>query len=181
MSNNIKEIQEFVRKKVIFAAHPEAKSFEEALKLELGIGFKVIDILHQFFGKSDPQEMIMAEPYFQENYDCDPNYKYSFTHYRGHPFVQDTLSNIFNKDKYKIIGQPLTLSRIFNVFVFDDSLQFDIGTGKGYFIEWKSGDHSTTSYEWQFLNKNGSEATFQEQTQETQIAIAKLLGWQSDK
>ncbi len=34
--------------------------------------------------------------------------------------------------------------------------------------------------QWKFLNKDGSEVTFQDQTEETQIAIAKLLGWEGE-
>ena len=32
---------------------------------------------------------------------------------------------------------------------------------------------------WQFLNKDGSEATFQDQTPKTQSSIAKLLGYEN--
>lgn len=56
--------------------------------------------------------MIMAEAFYQEN--DDPDYKFSFSHYRGNPFVQDTIDNIFNKEKFTVIGQPITLARVLN-------------------------------------------------------------------
>ncbi len=103
------QVQEENRKAIIMACNPEAKTYEEALHMELGLGCIIMDILHQFFGKNAPEEMLMLEA-FDEDEDVD--YKHSFLHYRGNPFVYFNMKEILDKDRFTVMGKPLTFNRV---------------------------------------------------------------------
>lgn len=69
----------------------------------------------------------------------------------------------------------LTLARILNAITEIDDFQL-FGIPKNGFITVKQG--IDTVFIWQLLNKDGSEATFQDQSEKTQVCVAKLLGYE---
>ena len=105
MTKTLKQIQQENRKFILEAIH--GCSYEEALKKELGFNCKVIDKKHQFFGESAPVEMTLV---------CEGGDEISdllyFLHFRGNPCVSFSKQDIFDKDKFEIIGKPITLSRV---------------------------------------------------------------------
>jgi len=103
MTKTLQEIQEFNRRKIICAVNG-TEDYEEALKKELIFGCIVIDLKHQFFGVKDPHEMTLV-------YDTEDG-EYYFDHYRGNPFVIYREDEILNKERFQIIGKPLTLDRV---------------------------------------------------------------------
>lgn len=166
MTDNQKEIQEFVRKKCIESAHPEAKSYTEALQEELGFGCKIKakigDMPYIIYGRDNfTREYLVA-------IECDlGSYSYEVT-------------NSCLPDKhYEIIGQPITLSRILNAI--DPYGNYGLIAGHITKINRKNATYKFLGIKWKYLNQDGSEATFQDQTPETQKAIAKLLGWEENK
>ena len=86
------------------------------------------------------------------------------------------------REKIFPVGVELTLARIFN------ALPFVLGFSKFkdepdilYVYRKRTNTADGIDFKWKFLNKNESEATFQDQTEETQLAIAKLLGYEEVK
>lgn len=124
MTKTLEQIQEENRKFILEAIH--CCSYEEALKKELEFGCKVIDKKHRFFGESSPEEMTLIYGDGVDGEESDPLY---FLHLRGDPFLNFSNKDIFNKDRFEIIGKPLTLSRVLLAFsrkIFKNkiSLQF---------------------------------------------------------
>jgi len=70
---------------------------------------------------------------------------------------------------YKIL--PLTLARVLSGRRGDNCLVWQ--DNKLYFRF----DESGNIFEWQLLNGDDTDCTFEQQSEETQIAIAKLLGY----
>jgi len=103
MTKTLEQIQEFNRRKIICAVNG-TENYEEALEKELIFGCIVIDLKHQFFGIKDPHEMTLV-------YDTEDG-EYYFDHYRGNPFVIYREDEILNKERFQIIGKPLTLDRV---------------------------------------------------------------------
>lgn len=111
MPNNIKEIQEFVRKKIIVAAH-----------------------------------------------------------FRSTSYITITLPRVLNALDKSENGTDLILNT--SGRFYENGLVKNCDSVDAW---WCAEEYFP---EWQLLNKDGSEAIFQDQTEETQIAIAKLLGWE---
>jgi len=152
----MKTIQEQNREFIIMANNPEAKTYEEALEMELGFGCKVIDLKHQFFGKNDPTEMTLV----YDDFDYD-NYAY-FLHYRGNPTICCTKKDILNKDNYEILGKPLTLNRVLIAlegWICDESI---------YMKE-------LTILRFERVNWDLTKETLEEQSEEVQIAINEMI------
>ena len=118
--SNIKEIQEFVRRKVIMACHSDCKTYEEALEKEI----------NKAKWSQEEHKDILESAVF--------NYLFKLT-----------LTNILI---------ALTSKIMIHSNIFKGSLGF---TGEFGVVYWD-------------LTKK----LFQDQTEETQIAIAKLLGWE---
>ncbi len=163
MSKDLKEIQEFVRKKVVMACHSECSTYKEALEVELGFGCRV------------------KFPNVEEVYLMLDN---KFSVGNTHLFAREDFDRTqdycaFTRD-FKIIGQPLTLTRILNAInqihgkdyhkmLFQDNSLLYIPSYKY--------SEAEASFKWKFLNKDRSEALFQDQTEGTQISVARLLGY----
>lgn len=107
MTKTLEQIQKENRKFILEAIH--GCSYEEALKKELGVGCKVIDKRHQFFGISCPVEMTL---FYGNGVDGEESDLLYFMHFRGNPGVRFSKQDIFDKNKFEIIGKPLTLSRV---------------------------------------------------------------------
>ena len=82
-----------------------------------------------------------------------------------------------------IMSAPLTLSRVLNaciVKIYQDiakqkeiySIQLDYKEKKRYIS-----DMIINDMDWQLLNDDGTDCNFEQQSKETQLAIAKLLGY----
>ncbi len=174
--NNIKEIQEFIREQVILAAHPEAKSYKEALKLEIGIGC----IINCYM-----PERGYVMPEFKELQIINKYSKF------GDYFVYNTAdgrvlrfisNNKFSCKNDVIMGQSITLSRVLNAIAKiheKDYHKMIFQNNQLLYVPSYDFSEKEACFKWKFLNKDGSEAIFQDQTPETQLAIAKLLGYES--
>lgn len=149
-TNNIKEIQEFVRKEVIMATEPKGR-YEDS-----------IDLLY-------PESLYdyEAEVYqYREKVDYDTEK----CHYRV-----DVNKMLINEIAPRI---SLTLARVLNALKLPPIYNVALGANYLSFYKHTGFVGQDKRFNWQFLNKGGSEATFLDQTEETQIAIAKLLGWE---
>jgi hypothetical protein len=164
---NLEQIQEENRKSIILANNPEAKDYEEALEMEIGYNCKIYDLKHQFFGHNDPTEMIMVYgDYKDDDEGC-------FLHYRGNPIIKVNFEALPDKDNYKIIGKPLTLDR---VLVSINHLIAKIEPhrlSQPYLIFYRLPDYNEV-FTWDLTKPT---LTLEEQTEETQKAVAKLLGF----
>ena len=110
----LKQIQDENRKFIIMANNPTAKTYDEALKMELGIGCIVFDLqdtineqtecnYYKIICSSDDDVVFILT-----SLDEDDSFNDLFTHYNP------TLCsyNLLDKSVFKIIGKPLTLSRV---------------------------------------------------------------------
>ena len=162
---DIKQIQEHNRKAIILANNPEAKDYEEALEMELKFGCIVMDILHQFFGKSDPTPMELI-------YDTGDE-SYYFTHYRANPVIQFEKEEIVNRERFKIIGKPLDLSRVLIAASNLEATYYPDSNGLRVGIF----NHDKDEKKEFMVMWDLTKPTLEEQTEETQLSIAKLLGY----
>ena len=158
---NLKQIQEENRKAIIMANNVEAKDYEEALEMELSFGCVVMDILHQFFGKSDPTPMELI-------YDTGDD-SYHFTHYRANPVIKFEKGEIIDRKRFKIIGKPITLDRVL------------IATQNKFFCSIMSEKKSILHIEYNeriddplWIKWDLTKPTLEEQTEDCQRAVHKL-------
>ena len=167
MTKSLQEIQKENRKFILEAIH--GCSYEEALKKELGFGCRVIDKKHQFFGVSAPEEMTLVYGDGVSGEESDPLY---FSHLRGNPFVSFSKQEIRDKDRFEIIGQPLTLSRV--LLALKDKLIGYYDDGLGYIVKrlFSNGWYHEVEYicDWDLTKE-----TLEEQSEETQRRVNKLL------
>lgn len=155
----LKQIQEENRKAIILANNPEAKSYEEALEMELGRGCEIIvwnllgDTKLEIYDYIRPQNMA------------------SFTSSNGYyklsdnPFLEKGELEKF--ELKKIIGKPLTLNRVLialseKCYGIDQAELTD-----NILIYTRPYDESA---EWNLTKK-----TLEEQSEKTQREINKLL------
>lgn len=155
----LEQIQKENRKMILEAIH--GLSYEQALEKELVVGCKVIDLKHQFFGEHSPTEMVLVEDTGDESF--------YFTHYRGNPIINVSLEAILDKNRYEILGKPLTLDRVLLAFLEKKICHFHIIIGESSKIELEA-------IEFWDLTK----PTLEEQSEETQGAIHKLWGVEND-
>ena len=159
MTKTLEQLQQENRKFILKAIH--GCSYEEALKKELNLGCKVIDKKHRFFGELDPTEMTLVYGDGVSGEESDPLY---FSHLRGNPFVSFSKQEIRDKDRFEIIGKPLTLSRVL-LAICEHSYHDDIWLNANKMLEF---DLKGVSFD---LTKE----TLEEQTEWTQRAINKLF------
>lgn len=167
----LKKMQEYVREKVIMAAHPECETYEDALEKELGWGCVIQDRNKEIL-------VIIAEDKSNNKEKSDGKLAYFCVNndevescglYFDSTYEKDITKWVRIKDMYKIIGRPLTIERIFPVLELEDP--------NSKFVLHPSGDMCrecgfAKGFHWEF------EKTFEEQTEETQKSIAKALGWE---
>jgi len=98
----LKQIQEENRKFIIMANNPTAKSYEEALEMELGVGC-IASV-----NDNDPQ------PIIAQGFDYDKQEKvFGFTYAKDiESTCDDSIFFFPNCSDLKIIGKPLTLNRV---------------------------------------------------------------------
>lgn len=206
----LKKLQDWTRKQVILAAHPEAKTYEEALESELKIGCiisrydigiwghlatkfyykldtfrknkktKLLDYIftccgcqnlgEDFVGESDDSRVITKEQMLKEVVYTQPEYR--------------------GQTQTSIIGQPLTLDRIFLAISYYSKDSFNIHKYNiiGTFMlkdkdknlyQLMIQDKLDITNIW-YIHWDLTKTTFQDQSKETQLAIAKLLGYKHD-
>ena len=161
MTKTLQEIQEFNRRKIICAVNG-TENYQEALEKELTFGCIVIDLKHQFFGEKDPHKMTLV-------YDTGDG-EYYFDHYRGNPFLIYREDVILNKERFQIIGKPLTLDRVL-IAIRHHGYTRDIWFGENVgFLNFLFKDLS-----WD-LTKPTSEM----QTEKTQKTFYELLGGENE-
>ena len=107
----LKEIQLENRKFIIMANNPEAKTYDEALEMELGNGCLLDDVYHRGDSLSH-ENFVEILKYGQNNFlDTFISYGESLDMFIEPCEWEDR--EIF---QYKIIGKPLTLSRVLIAF-----------------------------------------------------------------
>ncbi len=166
MTRDLEQIQEYNRRKIICAVH-NTNDYEEALSLELGFGCEV-EIVHR---RNLPKVIIdnLTVNKYDENY-------LKFSELFGDISKKDLSESGLERLKtieqekfriYKIIGKPLTLDRVLLVFstnIFKNRISLDFPD---------------------YLQINGvnwdlTKPTLEEQSEETQREIYKLLGGEND-
>ena len=171
MTKPLEQIQKENRKFILEAIH--GCSYEEALEKELGVGCKAIDKMHLFFGEPSPEEMTLIYDNGVDNEESDTLY---FLHYRGIPCARFSKQEICDKDKFEIIGKPLTLSRVLlalkdkQIGFYNDCLGEVWEIASGSYRE----DYLEYICDWN-LALGEIELTLEEQTEETQKVINKLF------
>ena len=152
---NLEQIQEENRKAIILANNPEAKDYDEALEMEL----ESCDIdCAVMVKKYNNCEQLYSEIVFFTNRNPDS----TFTAVGGKSYKLSRIK--------KIIGKPLTLERIIlslhsqNLDMSSHAPIFGLVADTFYF--------DTTKVLW---NWDLTKTTLEEQTEETQRAINKLL------
>ena len=144
----LEQIQEENRKAIILANNPEAKDYDEALEMELGVGCRFDSGESVFFIFRETMEHL----YFSQEGD----------------FWIEKLRPEHIKD-HRIIGKPLTLDRVLIVL----GVGFETKT-----FQDRSPDKDMYLY---IFNKSDrmlwdlTKQTLEEQTEETQRVINKLL------
>ncbi len=152
---SLEQIQEENRKAIIMAVNPDSKSYEEALKMELGIGCNVLceDLILK----------IISSVNQGSNYE-----RYTALDSGGGEWHFD-----YNNSDIKIIGKPLTLDRVLLTFrrlkrVGSFTLEdFPINE---VLINVNHNYGETTKVFWDLTKQ-----TLELQSPETQIAINKIL------
>ena len=153
MTKTLQQIQQENRKFILEAIH--GCSYEEAIEKELGVGCKVK--IKRFFSIKDFNEEI----FIIDNY-CDFSTENLFR----------TIGSPYHNEITEIIGKPLTLSRVLlalkdkKIGFYDDSLG-EIWQGGGSFYR---EDNVEYICDWDLTKE-----TLEEQTEETQRAINKIL------
>jgi hypothetical protein len=178
MEKTLQQIQQENRKFILEAIH--GCSYEEALKKELGVGCKVIDKMHLFFGELSPLEMTLVYGNAVDGEESDPLY---FLHLRGNPCVSFSKQDIFNKDKFEIIGKPLTLSRVLLAFknkevktFYGDEIIFNIAGSQFCKLSVEDEESYATTYTvYGICLWNLELETLEEQSEETQRKINELF------
>ena len=175
MTKSLEQIQQENRKFILEAIY--GCSYEEALKKELRFGCIVIDKKHQFFGELSPLEMTLVYGNEIDGEESDPLY---FLHLRGNPCVSFSKQVIFDKDRFEIIGKPLTLSRVLLASIKSAKCMdcFERINNKYCSSEWHVDREENLSRIKNFILdnwKNLELETLEEQTEETQRGINKFF------
>jgi len=162
----LQQMQDENRRAVIMACNPTAKSYEEALEMELGFGCEVIDLKHTFLGGESPEKMILV-------YDGD--FHDYFLHFRGNPTVKIDKERTKNQEYCKIIGKPLTLDRVLialkNIKIYMAPCIFCCERSA---LIWEILDGSEI-INFYTIDWDLTKSTLKEQSEETQRAINKLI------
>ena len=155
MNKDLKEIQEFIRKKVIMAAHPECKTYEKALKKEL---YNDCLISNNTYEGQELFYKIVAQRLGNKMY---------LVKAEGCCLIFEKSLDKIN-EYYKIIGQPLTLDKILRVVIQGErSLATSVADLKAIV---------DIIYNWDYKLE-----THKQQSEEIQLAIAKLFGYKLAK
>ena len=180
MQKSLEQIQQENRKFILEAIH--GCSYEEALEKELGVGCKVIDKMHLFFGEPSPLEMTLVYGNGVDGEESDPLY---FLHLRGNPCVSFSKQVIFDKDRFEIIGKPLTLSRVLLALknkevktCYGGEIIFNIAGSQFCGLSVEDEERYATTYTVYGIclwNLAIDEIPLEEQTEETQRRINKLF------
>ncbi len=167
MTKSLEQIQKENRKFILEAIH--GCSYEEALEKELGVGCEVIDKMHLFFGEPSPLEMTLVYGNEVDGEESDPLY---FLHFRGNPCVSFSKQVIFDKDRFEIIGKPLTLSGVLLALKSKEDLfnpkryEICLGTKKLFYYDYSKNIELVLD-----LKKE----TLEEQTEETQRGLNEFF------
>ena len=172
----LEQIQEANRKAIIMACNPTAKRYEEALRMELGAGCRVIDLVDSHIWRTPTKITLVYESY-QETFEEGIFFDY-FLHYRGDPLIRHERKDTLNPEKYKILGKPLTLDRVLMVLGCNN-----VNEEWGCKIKKDSADKTKKLYLLKDMGKSGVELiiwnlkrpTLEEQSESCQRAVYELL------
>ena len=160
MTKTLEQIQEENRKAIIMANHPEAKSYEEALEMELGFGCK-------FYSELDTKNIVTI-------YDITTEREFKvFLGRSPEPFQDIRVYHDPLDSKIGIIGKPLTLNRVLIAL-----------SHKHYGVDMVEEDqHSLMIYkkpynEW--ITWDLTKETLEEQSEDCQRKINELLNDKSE-
>jgi len=165
ITNKKKYSIEFVRKKVVMAAHSKTQLLSKHHKID--------DVEYELY--ANKLFDLMGDLYY-----CSRTWEAWEVGTMGKDdFCLASEDDELFDEIFKKYYQPLTLARILNT-IFSSPivgrLEFTMFIG-GITFNCIYGDGKGFIAEWQLLNKDGSEATFQDQNEETQLAITQLLGY----
>jgi len=154
---DIKKIQDFNCEKIIMACNPKAKSYEEALEVELNSPY--VDCCVMIKNNRFPSLSTEVVHFIN---DIDK----TFVNIRGEKYKLSSIK--------KIRGKPLTLDRV--LIALEAKGMFYISVN-GHLIKrvrdcFNYFDYKDLNVKWDL-----TKPTLEEQTEETQLAIAKLLGF----
>ena len=162
----LKQIQSENRKAIIMANNPKAKTYEEALEMELGLGCLVKTTF--------PFPTMLC--YRTQPFDDEKLWKEE-----GGYWVRMSVEDMKPKNKsivpcQYIIGKPLTLSRVLiaSGLGFLDHCLIKLGNISG--IEYGHEPEVMDVCEWDLTKE-----TIEEQSEETQREINKILNKKNDK
>lgn len=141
-------LQQFVQEKTIMAAHPECETLLDAKRKELIAGCVIAP-----FG--------LQEENWLKVFNNEGKF-YGGGGFNGEDYDEDEIINANEIDltENQIIGLPCTLARVLN------ALSYSQEDHMGFIREF-----------WVYLNKDGTDALFEDQSEECQMSIAKLLGY----
>lgn len=177
MTKTLKQIKEENRKAIIMANHPEANSYKKALEMELGFGCGVLAFVGKNYKGKDKKhkKCVMTHHVYNKERILSQSYKYlknastidnSIYGDGGESF--NTFDNIGIS---KIIGRPLTLDRVLVALNQEPEIERGLyGILYNHFIR-----HDEKSGEIDILFEWDLEEDLEEQSEETQRAINKLL------
>ena len=166
---NIKEIQEYNRKKIICAVHG-TDDYEAALKMELERGCRVE--VWDLYGGS---ELTIYDYMRSYNSAC-------FIEFENNSYYELINCIVAKEGKRtvklnKIIGKPITLDRILIALEKVSNSFIEIGLyANGEIYSLFGTDNLIKICKWDLTKQ-----TLEEQTEETQLQIAKLLGYKQNK
>ena len=163
----LQEIQEENRKFIIMANNPTAKTYDEALEMELGIGCIIFDILDAISNRQ-------AECNYHKII-CSGEIIFTVKSLDGYNSFNDIcLENLLCKDVFKIIGKPLTLSRV--LISINTHFEFFKNYNKllnnNHILEFENPDNNISEI---LLSWDLTKETLEEQSEETQREINKLF------
>jgi hypothetical protein len=147
MTKTLEQIQEENRKAIIMANNPDAKSYEEALEMELGFGCIIEDdYWHDLH-------------FVLDNYSLNSGFKNMILKVHLYTHNQQKIYKDYVLEKYRIIGKPLTLDR---VLIALEGLHFGLDTCElspkhiwfyvGSYEDWIEWDLTKTTLEEQEEN-----------------------------
>lgn len=161
----LEQIQEENRKFIILANNPEAKSYDEALEAELDKDCVVIDILGSFSStQAECFQHIIIHKEFGDRYLIKSEDGYD-------SFNTLPKENLANRDWIKIIGKPLTLSRVLIALSEDFCFYKE---NKTTFSIAKINQDPRSQIKWD-LEKEEKETTLEDQSEETQRKFNELI------
>ena len=165
------KLQQFVQDKCIMAVHSECETLDEAKGKEFGM-FCKIKVFENLDSKNYEIVQFLQINKFSEDklmdiaIVIDENNRVCMQYYIPKKYIKKTKRNI--------VGLPCTLARIMTAI--DRWGNYGVIAGMFSRIHRKKFTYDMLC-PWKFIKDDGTDALFEDQTEETQLEIAKRLGW----